>query len=87
MGIYLDLQKAFDTVNHPILIEKLATYGVREIVLNWFTNYLSNRKQYIVLLNYESAAESITYGVPQGSVLGPLLFLIFTGWAKKQTVF
>ena len=77
MGIYLDLQKAFDTVNHSILIEKLAMYGVRGLVLNWFISYLSNRKQYTVLSNCKSAAESISYGVPQGSVLGPLLFLIY----------
>jgi len=77
MGIYLDLQKAFDTVNHPILIEKLATYGIREIVLKWFISYLSNRKQYTVLSNCKSKPESVSYGVPHGSVLGPLLFVIY----------
>ena len=53
MGIYLDLQKAFDTVNHPILIEKLATYGIRGIVLKWSISYLSNRKQYTVFSERE----------------------------------
>ena len=77
MGIYLDLQKAFDTVNHSILLKKLDIYGVRGITLNWFISYLSNRKQYTVLLNHESSLEFINYGVPQGSVLGPLLFLIY----------
>ena len=77
MGIYLCLQKAFDTVNHPILIGKLATYGIRGIVLKWFISYLSNRKQYTVLSNCKSKPESVSYGVPQGSVLGPLLFLIY----------
>ena len=77
MGIYLDLQKAFDTVNHTILIKKLEIYGIRGTVLQWFMSYLSNRRQYTVLLNHESDSELITYGVPQGSVLGPLLFLIY----------
>jgi hypothetical protein len=77
MGIYIDLQKAFDTVNHEILIQKLENCGVRGTVLEWFSNYLSNRKQYTVLLNNESTLESVKLGVPQGSVLGQLLFLIY----------
>jgi len=77
VGIYLDLQKAFDTVNHSILLQKMANYGVRGTVLKWFESYLSNRKQYTVLPDYESDLHSITCGVPQGSVLGPLLFLIY----------
>ena len=77
MGIYLDLKKAFDTVNHSILLKKLDIYGVRGPILNWFKSYLSNRQQYTVLNNYESNKDTICYGVPQGSVLGPLLFLIY----------
>ena len=76
MGIYLDLQKAFDTVNHSVLLKKLENYGIRGMVLNWFKSYLNNRKQYTSLLTYiMSDLESVKYGVPQGSVLGPLLFL------------
>ena len=77
MGIYLDLKKAFDTVNHSILLKKLEIYGIRGIILKWFTSYLSNRTQYTVLNKYQSKQECINYGVPQGSVLGPLLFLVY----------
>jgi len=76
MGIFLDLQKAFDTVNHYILLKKLEMYGIRGIVLKWFTRYLTNRRQYTVLQNNESEFECITYGVPEVSVLSPLLILI-----------
>ena len=77
IGLYLDLQKAFDTVNHSVLLNKLENYGIRGIVLNWFKSYLNNRKQYASLLTYMSDLESVKYGVPHGSVLGPLLFLIY----------
>jgi len=74
---YLDLQKAFDTVNHSVLLKKLENYRIRGMVLNWFKSYLNSRKQCTSLLTYMSDLESVKYCVPQGSVLGPLLFLIY----------
>ena len=77
MGIFIDLQKAFDTVNHRILLYKLEHYGVRGCALEWFRSYPSDRKQYVSVNGSNSDILSITWGVPQGSVLGPLLFLIY----------
>jgi hypothetical protein len=77
LGIFFDLQKAFDTVDHVILLSKLYNYGIRGILYSWFESYLFNRKQYTVLNNCCSDVGNISHGVPQGSVLGPLLFLIY----------
>ena len=77
LGIYFDLQKAFDCINHDILLAKLENYGIRGSMHAWLQNYLYNRKQYTVVNNISSDTASIKYGVPQGSVLGPLLFLIY----------
>ena len=76
-GIFIDLRKAFDTVNHSILLTKLDHYGIRGIALQWFKSYLNNRKQYAFINGESSHLKEVSCGVPQGSVLGPLLFLIY----------
>ena len=75
--LFLDLKKAFDTVSHKILLKKLEYYGVKGVALKLFESYLTNRKQMTVIDGCESVLDIIEWGVPQGSVLGPLLFLIF----------
>ena len=76
-GVFVDLQKAFDTVDHNILLHKLLHYGIRDIANCWFSSYLPNRKQFVTINGFDSVIQSFQYWVPQGSVLGPLLFLIY----------
>ena len=77
VGVFLDLKKAFDTVDHTILLKKLHAYGIRDNHLDWFKSYLSNKTQYVTYNNARSDIKTITHGVPQGSILGPLLFIIY----------
>ena len=76
-AVYIDLKKAFDTVDHDILLRKLQHYGIRGTANEWFQSYLKDRKQYIEIGNVRSTFEEVICGVPQGSNLGPLLFLIY----------
>ena len=76
-GIFVDLQKAFDTVEHDTLLSKLEHYGICSLANEWFKSYLSNRKQYVSINGYDSNLADVKFGVPQRSILGPLLFLVY----------
>ena len=82
-GVFVDLKKAFDTVDHEILLKKLSHYGIRGIANEWFCSYLTKRKQYVIIGNQVSTLNEISTGVPQGSVLGLLLFLNYINDLNK----
>ena len=77
-GVFLDLSKAFDTIDHQILFYKLERYGIRGVAVQWIKRYFQNRKQFVQYNNYvSSSANIITCGVPHGSILGPLFFIFY----------
>ena len=76
-GIFMDISKAFDTIDHGILLQKLYHYGFRGVSNEWFCNYLNNRKQFVQFNSAKSTTDGISCGVPQGSILGPLLFILY----------
>jgi len=77
IAVYLDLSKAFDTLDHQILLDKLKCYGIKGAALNLCKHYLTNRKQCVEIDHVKSSYINIATGVPQGSILGPLLFIIY----------
>ena len=77
MGIFINLSKAFDTVNHEILLDNLRYFGIRGVAYNWFASYLTNRQQFVQFNDTSSSRHVIKCGVPEGSILGPLLFLLY----------
>ena len=77
LGVFIDLSKAFDTIDHNILLDKLSMYGIRGNCFDWFKSYLTERKQYVCLNDVKSDMLCVNCGVPQGSILGPLLFIIY----------
>ena len=85
MATFLDLSRAFDTINHKILLKKLQNMGIRGVANLWFQSYLTNRQQFMEILSCSSSLETIFCGVPQGSILGPILFIIYVNDIYRST--
>ena len=85
LGIFIDVSKAFDTLDHNILLKKLGMYGIKGKNLEWFHSYLTNRKQFIKCCDQNTDLEVLQCGVSQGCILGPFLFLIFVNYSKNST--
>ena len=85
MATFLDLSRAFDTINHKILLKKLQNMGIRGVANLWFQSYLTNRQQFMEILNCSSSLETIFCGVPQGSILGLILFIIYVNDIYRST--
>ena len=87
VGVYLDIRKAFDAINHPILLRKLYSLGIRGNLYTWIKSYLTNRSQFVMYNNTKSETKFITHGVLQGSILGPLFFIVFMNdFSRKSNI-
>ena len=86
-GVFFNLQKAFDTADLKIHLSKMNHYGIKGIPYEWFKSYLTNRQQFTTVNNKQSELSSIEFGIPQGSILGPLLFLIYINDLSKAIIF
>ena len=86
LAVFCDLSKAFDVINHNILLHKLQVYGIRGLANDWFSSYLSNRTQFVEIDSQNSSHKQIMCGVPQGSILGPLLYLLYVNDIRNRSV-
>ena len=87
VGVFIDFAKAFDTINHSILLSKMQNYGINGLPLDWFRNYLCKRVQYVLHNGAISSFKLSSCGVPQGSVLGPTLFLLYINDLPQSTTY